>query len=134
MGDEMKKVWIVTDGCYSDYKIVAVFSEQETAEICAKAQGPDGRAEEWDLDTGAEQYRQGLVRWYVGIYADGATWMAQVGEAGRDGFYVRPNAKTGLVTSMWAKDKEHAVKIANERRAFYVANNLWGQREKVVEW
>jgi len=26
---------------------------------------------------------------------------------------------------MWAKDEQHAVKVANERRAFFLANDWW---------
>lgn len=28
---------------------------------------------------------------------------------------------------MWARDRKHAVKIANERRVALIANNLWGK-------
>jgi acyl-CoA reductase-like NAD-dependent aldehyde dehydrogenase len=36
-----------------------------------------------------------------------------------------PSGNLGVRFYMWAKDEEHAVKIANERRAALVAANVW---------
>ncbi|MBR2248771.1 MAG: hypothetical protein IJ880_17455 [Bacilli bacterium] len=43
-------VYVVTDGEYSDYHIVGIFSDREKAEICVAIKTEDGGVEEWDVD------------------------------------------------------------------------------------
>lgn len=46
----MNTVYVVTEGEYSDYRILAVFSDQATAEALAASTGyPERGVEEWDL-------------------------------------------------------------------------------------
>jgi hypothetical protein len=142
------KVWIVEQGAYSDRHVVGVFTEEALAKACAT--GCDGEAEEWTLDPHADQYRQGLSPWHVQMLADGTaifvdrTTPPPVSGGPQDYFYKRPvRVENGcpvldwinpteeavtLFTDMWARDAEHAVKIANERRAMHVANGTWGVR------
>lgn len=37
------------------------------------------------------------------------------------------NDEIHLVANMWARDEKHAIKIANERRAMFIASNRWGE-------
>ena len=54
----MKKVYVVTKGCYSAYGIYVIFSEKKKAEEFIKIMFPekegfkedDGKIEEWELD------------------------------------------------------------------------------------
>lgn len=46
----MDKVYIVTAGEYSDYHIVAVFSDPKQAEFCRTTAGYDAEVEEWDIN------------------------------------------------------------------------------------
>lgn len=46
----MDKVYIVTAGEYSDYHIVAVFSDPKQAEFCRTKEGYDAEVEEWDIN------------------------------------------------------------------------------------
>ena len=48
------KVWVVTQGCYSDYRICAIFDKEEDANtyrelISTSRYGGDAEVEEWDM-------------------------------------------------------------------------------------
>lgn len=137
----MSKVYLVTSGCYSDYSISGVFSTREKAEQWATVchydltdQGYDGsRLEEFDLDEGLVEMDRGLLLFAVDIRQNGD--ILEVSEGGHpssvgpidswstySGMHARqPPRQTVYV---WARDKEHAVKIANERRIDALARNV----------
>lgn len=123
----MSKVYLVTDGWYSDYRVLGVYATMEKAEQAKLLYAADNDIEEYELDAvpdsppglvpfvvtitfsgGVEGvYRESVVqfepRWYV------TNWYSS--PCGR--FY------------MWARDEQHAVKIANEWRAQIAALGLW---------
>lgn len=77
----MDKVWIVTKGEYSDYRIVRMFSDKGAAERYAKTfsrtqYGEDASVEEWDVDRDFDPQR---IYWRVVTYSGGHVY------AGRDG-------------------------------------------------
>jgi hypothetical protein len=145
------KVWIVERGQYSDRHLVGVFTDEALAKTCAL--GCDGDAEEWPLNPHAEQYRQGLSAWHVQmtdngtmLYVDRTNPPPAGQEMCRDHFSERmyvvrngvvslekipgdnwTNVSVVLYASVWAKDKEHAIKIVNERRAMHIVNGTWGE-------
>lgn len=45
----MSTVYLVSEGCYSDYRIIGVFSDPKKAEIYA-AMHDDGEVTEWEVD------------------------------------------------------------------------------------
>jgi len=59
-------VYVVTDGQYSDYHIVAVFGDKSEAEKCIELYG-DGNIEEYELGKRAED----VMWWYAKIDDDG---------------------------------------------------------------
>lgn len=68
----MTKVYVVTEGSYSDYHIVAIFSDKNNADIHAallsSTPGRDGgEVEEWDVDNVEIDTRQKIIR-YATVY------------------------------------------------------------------
>lgn len=119
----MKTVYIVTNGCYSDYHIVGVFATEELAKECATAtttKYDDSEIEEWELNTAAQKLDLYMV---VMVNASGKTIDAvcrgKFGESHKrkdlrtkHDDWSSPNTRH----QMRAKDFDHAIKIANERR------------------
>lgn len=134
----MTTVYLVSCGQYSDYSIVGAFSTKELAQAMIDLHKEHAismwhelneEIEEYELDADSIQYRKGEILWY--------------GEMGRDGScscyrspYPKPTEVRGMTLIDWghyhklffcvfALSAEHAIKIANERRAQLIANNEW---------
>ena len=125
----MGKVYIVTEGCYSDYCIVAAFSERGLADALVEKldAGEYPEVEEYELDL--ESPKNPL--WTVHMNWNGDTecvWSHRTLRADEDEWYItalppKPGGESHLVVKCYAKDKKHAVKIVNERRAMLIAEN-----------
>lgn len=139
----MEKVFVVTTGDYSDYSIRAIFTNEAKAEMYADMLR--GNVEEWAVDEIAPpahlrgmrpyyvtlyQYdghmKAGEVPWYHGTeeFDDKVTlhepypWQPTVTLPGAE--WQRRNHPS-LETCMWARDEEHALKIARDRFNQYLA-------------
>jgi len=126
----MSVIYVVTEGEYSDYHIVGLYSSEETA--AAAAQKCDGgRVEEYELDGNADLVARGYWVYSVVMDIDGNT--AQVYEYGAPGSvssegYIckwHSDETLHLSAKVCAKSKEHAVKIANDKRAQIIALGNW---------
>lgn len=116
-----KTVWIVTHGCYSDYSIGAVCSTEERATAVSSMFSEANKPFEMTID---EQYtpdKLGKKLYLCWCYQKDAsiepcqfnpTWDVQEIES-KDGHALR--------LWIWADSEESAAKIANERRARWVA-------------
>ncbi|MCK9597570.1 MAG: hypothetical protein M0R06_00940 [Sphaerochaeta sp.] len=128
-------IYVVTRGRYSDYTIEAVYDDKELAEELVRLrndlQDADCQVEEYELNALADKIKQGLLLWRVVMLKNGDTdWVHEAA-----GYYPeilvsipklsarQPVAM--LYATVWAKDKEHAVKIVNEKRARIIALGLW---------
>ena len=128
------KAYIVTDGDYSDYHIVGVYSTEEQAEQARLNFNADS-VETWELDSDICDHG-GLLRYDVVMDRDGNTTSISR-ESNRDKpsrdwqpYGRRHKGEEYLMFfPVWANNEEHAVKIANERRAQLVASGQWG-----IEW
>lgn len=113
----MKTIYVLTEGEYSDYHIIGVYSTKELAE---KEQfvHPKSRIEEYYLDF-VSDYPPGMKAWQVfvknnivydicQIHPFSQPWEHQWG----DGEYS---------TYCWAEDKEHAHKITLDRYYQFLA-------------
>jgi hypothetical protein len=128
----MAKVYIVTSGDYSGYGIDAVFSTREVARQYITLMGGE-YVEEWDLDAHLDKYSRGLLPWRVIMERDGKSRsssresvdLANQNDTRLTHYLGVPEGVYTMITYMWAKDEEHAVKIANERRAQLIARNQW---------
>ena len=122
---EMKTVYILTEGSYSDYCIVATYSTKELAEE-AQRHCPGSEIEEYGLDAlEIPEHPPGHTAWFVRIYEKTNTidWTNQ-----QDSLYgyFEPNEKyyeyagnngeyNRFEVNCWARDKEHAEKIALDK-------------------
>ena len=114
-----KKVYVVTKGSYSDYRICAVASNMETAEHLRKYYsagfGGDARIEKYDLNEKTNDVRLVYrVEFRKGVLESVDTEEYENQEYISDGplytaFYVK------------AANEAHAVKIAQDRMAEYLA-------------
>jgi len=141
----MASVFLVTQGEYSGYGVVAAFSALDSANAFVDARvQPDSRGrvdyswrvEEYGLDEpdpAGDKARAGLVVWRVEMARDGTATEAGTIALGRtDSDYIgvfRHNWGHGnaerLVVIAWARDEKHAVKIANEKRTQWIASGEW---------
>ncbi len=123
----MKTVYVVTSGCYSDYRIEALFEKKEDAEALASVLSDSNGVDEWDVN------KQKITPvWHITMKING--------DMAED--YGEPTAGIEMEeTIFWepevvsfhikADTLERAVKVANERRAIILSHNLWGDDEAV---
>lgn len=128
----MSKVYVVTKGSYSDYRIVSVFSSQELADLFMQTYPPNSSSydnyndvEEYELDVFEEQIRAGTKSWFVRMYQDGTVDHVQEESPPENPGSVVWNSPRGLFINVttWADDGQHAIKIANEHRSALIAAN-----------
>ena len=124
------KVYVVTSGRYSDYRLEAIFEKKEDADALVFILPDGNNVEEWTVNK-----RRVVPLWSM--------WMKRNGDI--DGGYIAPDASTGGEESIASSDNdlmefevladtpERAVKIANERRAIILSHNLWGDSKKIEE-
>lgn len=143
----MKSVWVIEQGSYSDYHVVGVFSSKETAEAALQFLSPDWDAPtvaEWPLDPWANEINSGRFPYTVLMHANGNTikvtrssiayfecgvrllldrLLRKGGEDTGNCVPFRRGQGDAISVSCFAKDEEHAVKIANEKRIQLLAND-----------
>lgn len=131
-------VYVVTSGRYSEYSIDGVFDTRDMAQEFADP-FPGMRIEEYTLNPVIPEIRAGLTAFSIYMLRDGS--LAQ--DPNDIGYWTsRPEAsivppeatrrwadlfrgRAVLCCICWARDAQHAIKIANERRAQLIALNQW---------
>lgn len=129
-------VWMVSTGSYSDYSVVAVCSTRERAEAMREFCNGNEPVE-YVLDEEFRFFGSGRLLWQVWMHRDGespdayrcdSTTGADDGNWRKDkARWVSPGSEPESLHGfyVWAKDEQHAIKIANERRAQLIAEGLW---------
>ena len=127
-------VYLVSDGHYSDYHQLGIYTTRELADQARVFFNADNDVEEWELDV-IPKHPHGLLAWTVYMDRNGnlPSGNVYVGNGVRrdsvDGFEPTwiPCSKNGTVVCfrVWAKDEDHAVKIANEQRIGLLASGEW---------
>jgi hypothetical protein len=127
----MTKIYVVENGYYSDRRVVAIFSAEEMAEQYAKTLD-DPTVTGWELDSLAPNGRE---RYSVAMTRNGdAKWRCV-----KDGNPFRQSTTISLADNgdtqnmgvdCWAKDAEHAVKIAGEHRRALIAAGEWPEKKE----
>ena len=116
---EMIKLYAVFEGDYSNRRLIGIMSTPENRdELCRLYRTDD--VEEFDMDT-VPEHPPGLLAWTVLMERSGD---CQVHPQSPDNMKeVRSLTCSGkkLYCYVWARDKEHAAKIANEMRAVAIA-------------
>jgi hypothetical protein len=127
-----KEIYIITSGCYSDYKIEAVFDEIELADSFMETfetKHYDGqRIEVYKLNQHAQAFREKLKPYFLRMAKDGQCTEIAIEDYLHDNFNDPPkfNSMGEMVLYVFAKDETHAIKIANEKRVELIALNRWG--------
>jgi hypothetical protein len=139
----MKEVWFVESGEYSDYTVVGVFSTEENANMIRDLL--NATVVKRVLDPGVNELREGMSQFYVQMLKDGTVekcvlqteisaytfedqpriWRRSIAPA-----YKNTGVQDCLQGTFWAKDSTHAVKIANEYRAQFIASGEWDRKDK----
>ena len=137
-------IYVVTQGCYSDYRIVSVWSDKAEAERAVATIGPESddkydgaRVEEYELNTGV------YIPQFVGaMNANGDVERMEIDEDcwfGKTQLVFSGTKKTTqLQFAIRAKTPKHAVKRVNEIRAQLIATDKWEEiegrlKEKAVQ-
>jgi len=143
----MDKVFLVTTGSYSDYYIVGACSTMEKAVELKKLTAADNDINEMILDKFPD-HPIGHYWYQVTMDGRGTTTRILIEDC------ISKNNKTNyeewwpygggcrcpicrhhldalsldesMIFNMWAKDENHAIKIANERRIRLIETNSWG--------
>ena len=143
----MNTVWIIEQGSYSDYRVVGVFSTKENAQaVCDRINKDESyeRAtiDEWPMNPGVEAINQGHEVYLVWMLRDGTVEKVKCESEGCDfqwalndkltvwrrseaPAYQGKNVQDCLHGRVFAKDKQHAIKIVNERRTQMIAQGQW---------
>lgn len=135
----MDKIFIVTTGEYPDYSLEAAFSTRELAEryIDSRAWSVVAEIEEMPVDSDAGHLRAGMyvydieiatatadvLKLELGSDSDERVLFAQANPESADAFNWPTFKYDRLYMSVWAKDEQHAAKIAMERRSKWLADN-----------
>jgi hypothetical protein len=143
-----KIIYLVTSGSYSDYGIDAAFSTEAKANQYIAHYKDNNNyymemgIEEYELDVHTDRLDQGYLPYMVQITYGGDVLKAEeikrsLTESGVHFYGRRKDDNTHLNLSWYgqAKSKEHAIKIASEKRSQAIALNMWGDTgfNKVIE-
>ncbi len=129
----MGKIYMVTSGEYSDYGVDGLFTSKELAQQFVDAFAPSGYGgfndiQEMPLDPHATEVRNGHKPFFVRMDKDGTSSECRIKDSayGFDGEdKLGWDIQGGMYMHTFAKDQEHAVKIANEKRTQLIAANQW---------
>ena len=118
------KVYVLENGCYSDTHIVGVFSTRANAALAARIFRDDANITEWEVDAQVEAMRAGHTLYFVRLQRDtGDVLECDKSDSSYGAFsdVVSEDVDKNLYTHCWAENREHAVKVAAERRRAYLA-------------
>lgn len=124
------KIYSVSKGEYSDYKVMALYSNKEYAEgICNRIRRyykyDRPFVEEFTLDENLEILKKGYNIYFLRMdregNASGIEITGDIDNIGDWGFDIHNK----LYMYVLAKDEKHAIKIVNDKRAELIANNEW---------
>lgn len=124
----MTVVYVVADGAYSDYHVVGICSTLEIAKRLKEIHDASQDVEVWTLDC-VPDVPPGLLPWSLKMDEHGNSQDIKrepppLDDGGRWAPY-GDRLKRWVYFVMWARDAEHAVKIANEWRVALIASGEW---------
>ena len=147
-----KMIYAVSEGSYSDYQVVALFSSKRKANEYAKAIG--GGVEDYELDPKIILYYSHIVGMdkegnvHKAIEPDRATderygvpknriWFGDISikvPTYKDNFRIEKVPSMSLTLFYKRPDIKKAIKYANELRGMIIAENLWGKAKEVNDF
>ena len=135
----MKKVYIITAGSYSDYRIVGVFDSKGLAKKFIEIFDPSHycEIEEHELNPRLFEMQNGYKSYSLIMDKDGnSSGIEQLDGDSYDqdmptyGFGFGKGPAYLLWHKCFAKDENHAIKITNELRTRLIAENKWPEPAK----
>ena len=127
---EERIIYAVSDGSYSDYGVIAIFEDEQKAEAFRKWHGYD-YVEEFPLNPELPAMRPGWNLYQFSMDRSGDTeHMQLLHEPASTEHKTEIDYYSNYIGShLWcvvvARDELHAVKIANEKRVQFIAENAW---------
>ena len=123
----MTKVYVVTEGSYSDYHIVAIFSDKNNADIHAALLNStesfydEARVEEWDVDDVEIDTRQKIIHYATIHYCEGEITCVNISD-GIDGLIkfdqpIRINDPRNFWVNVRTDNEDKAKKIFYDKYA-----------------
>ena len=124
----MTTVYLVSSGSYSDWCLLGIYSTRELAEKRAALLPDANDIEERELDQDSELIERGFAAWDVTFYRDGRVCPHQEESFDRarearvwDFRTVDWHSEWEFIFAVFARDEAHALKIAQDKRAEYLA-------------
>ena len=136
-----KKIYLVSQGDYSDYHIVGAFSTHKKAKAFVDrftvdreydAYFKNYRIASYDIDALEPAARKDMIWVHLVMGRDGRTWNVTTGPDVPNKPMRELYRNDRLMVTVEAKDVAHAVKIANEIRTRMIARGEWPE-ERVNE-
>jgi len=118
---KLTMVYVVTTGEYSDYHIVGVFTNKDLAKRTARTWL--GKVKNYTLNP-INNYPPNLSLYQVCICKDGRIKYITA-TTPQDYYEACPFDSEAWMFTTWARDEQHAIKIANERRTAVLAMVSW---------
>ena len=127
------KIYLVSEGCYSDYRIVAVFLDEDKAKhFCKFHTDDDGHVEEFDTWDDDYKIETETMTWYeVLMYGNGTIkkiikhkYECLPGMNNFKGQFSYDKFKSLFYGEIITDSEEQAIKIMHDNRAKYLANNF----------
>lgn len=119
------KVWIIEQGTYSNYRVVAIFSTKENAVLYLSKMNPDEYSiptiDDRDLDPSIKDINSGQIQYRVNLNLDGS--LNRIAPCKHLDELDEIHWNSGHFYCVWAKDESHAVKIASDRVFQYIAEH-----------
>ena len=132
----MDTIYIVTSGSYSDYGIRAVFDSKELAQKFIDKSSFDEYdpwgIEEYEINPNKDKIMNEYFYYFVRMEKNGnckEVYKSRYFD-GKIGVVHGFDVHTAMCCNMYAKNDEHAIKIANEKRMEVLALNKWGKNSK----
>ena len=126
------KIFLVSTGSYSSYRILAAFSTYRRAREYLKVVKSyllewEGQIESMQINRPPDQWTSILVQ----MRKDGFVLGTRQGVNDNDDTYWHFGKDGNLTLSIITDDIEQAIKATNELRTIILANNLWGDENGV---
>jgi hypothetical protein len=138
----MNKVYMVSDGSYSDYSVLGIYSTRELAERAREVLNAGNDIEEMELDAIPET-PPGLLAWWVNMAENGDIKQGPHRQGPTDGHETRWRIQFGYADvaptaffTLWARDADHAIKIAADKRRGLMVTGEWQAvfAKETAEW
>jgi hypothetical protein len=128
----MRKIFLLTDGEYSDYHIIGAFSTEKKAQKYIDMQKRIDKyhypsIEEFTLDEYNPIVISEVIMRYDGEVIAVRQSVGSIADTGFDAYtFDNELTKKSIIWNVHTKIKERAIKVVNEKRAQLIAMNIWG--------